>query len=189
MKLIYKKIHKFVLKNNKKLILLLVVISLGVFYFLNQSFPPKGVACVGEYLNDVKELQTHDNTRSLSGSHPLFADSPGQYPEKKIIVTPYSFQNVTQFKCKYVNRPDERKYIRAFEVSGIDNEGHEFYMYDNLYSIQVSSSGAGGGHNFCYKRDGVTVASLSEGWVVSDSHSCNDALEIEKEWYDYIYHK
>ncbi len=94
------------------------------------TFPPVGIACFDEFMSIAK-----------SG-----------YADPELNISPFELHNVSHFRCA------SKKGFEQYEISGVDNSGHSFYVHHA--GGGMAASGADSYLDHCYKKDGVVMKSV-----------------------------
>jgi hypothetical protein len=113
-------------------IVTLAVVSFSTYFFLVPRFPPQHVVCVDQALEEITSVQ--------SGKMSL--------PESFI----FTNKDIRHFRCASVLG------FMQFEMSGLDETGHVFYIH--AIAGGTAASGADSLFDFCYQRDGRTITQV-----------------------------
>lgn len=133
------------LKNTKKIknkilvIFLIIIIFITYIFFSNHffrpikifnkqnsQFPPSNIQCFDSFMETA-------NGGYADGFH----------------IPAFNLSDISYFRCASQTGFDQ------YEISGIDKEGHSFYVHKDEGGM--APSGADGVYNLCYKKDNTII--------------------------------
>lgn len=121
------------MKNKKliKIIIVLFLIGLGVVVFIQiqpkeEQFPPLNVECFDHFMEIA-------NGGYADGFH----------------IPPFNFEDISYFRCA------SQPIFNQYEISGIDKDGHTFYVHKDEGGR--APSGSDSVYNLCYKKDNIII--------------------------------
>jgi hypothetical protein len=125
------------MKKNKILIIVLIsiIIILTGYLIINKNikskqFPPSNVECFNNFMWMINGFYVDD-----------------------FHIPAFNLSDISYFRCA------SQKGFNQYEISGIDKEGHSFYIHKDQGGM--ASSGSDSVYNFCYKKDDIVMVNLN----------------------------
>ena len=105
-------------------LIIIVIILVTYITFQNLRFPPSNIQCFDSFMETA-------NSGYADGFH----------------IPAFNLSDISYFRCASQTGFDQ------YEISGIDKEGHSFYVHKDEGGM--AASGADTVYNLCYKQDNV----------------------------------